>query len=186
MLVVGLFAPPSSAQAPPDLDRPKTKAEHDAAVKAQARYEAELAAREDDTDPEVETEIDLEELIDPEGPVLLLQTLRSHDQYNTTIYGLDDRYRGVHGGRLVVFVKEADIARLGLADGQFVDLVSHFHDVERRVRGFRIVAYPTPVGCVAAYYPETNPLIALGHRSIEAGTPASKSVPVTLEPTAFD
>ena len=126
------------------------------------------------------------ELIDPEGPVLLLQTLRSHDQYNTTIYGLDDRYRGVHGGRLVVFVNEADIARLGLADGQFVDLVSRFDDVERRVRGFRIVAYPTPVGCVAAYYPETNPLIALGHRSIEAGTPASKSVPVTLEPTAFD
>jgi len=126
------------------------------------------------------------ELIDPEGPVLLLQTLRSHDQYNTTIYGLDDRYRGVHGGRLVVFVNEADIARLGLADGQFVDLVSHFDDVERRVRGYRIVAYPTPVGCVAAYYPETNPLIALGHRSIEAGTPASKSVPITLEPTAFD
>ena len=126
------------------------------------------------------------ELVDPDGPVLLLQTLRSHDQYNTTIYGLDDRYRGVHGGRLVVFVNAADLARLGLADGQFVDLVSRFDDIERRVRGFRIIEYATPVGCVAAYYPETNPLIALAHRSIEAGTPASKSVPITLEPTVFD
>lgn len=123
------------------------------------------------------------ELVDPDGPELLLQTLRSHDQYNTTIYGLDDRYRGVHGGRLVVFVNPHDIERLGLADGQFVDLVSHFDGVERRVRGFRVVPYPTPTGCAAAYYPETNPLIALAHRSIEAGTPASKSVPVTLEPT---
>jgi len=119
-----------------------------------------------------------------DGDRLLLQTLRSHDQYNTTIYGLDDRYRGVAGGRMVVFVNVADIARLGLHDGQLVDIVSHFDDGERRVSGFRVVPYPTPVGCIAAYYPETNPLIALGHRSIEAGTPASKSVPVTLEPGA--
>jgi len=126
---------------------------------------------------------DAPELVDPAGDQLLLQTLRSHDQYNTTIYGLDDRYRGIHGGRLVVLVNAADIARLGLAEGQFVDLVSRLGGVERRVRGFRVVAYPTPVGCAAAYYPETNPLVALEHRSPEAGTPASKAVPVTLEPT---
>ncbi|MFN8053124.1 MAG: FdhF/YdeP family oxidoreductase [Acidimicrobiales bacterium] len=113
---------------------------------------------------------------------LLLQTLRSHDQYNTTIYGLDDRYRGISGGRLVVMVNPTDIERLGLRDGQLVDLVSHFPDGERRVRDFRVVAYDTPPGCAAAYYPETNPLIALDHRSIEAGTPASKAVPITLEP----
>ena len=114
---------------------------------------------------------------------LLLQTLRSHDQYNTTIYGLDDRYRGISGGRMVVMVNADDIERLGLHDGQIVDLVSHFTDGERRVSGFRVVPYPTPVGCAAAYYPETNPLIALEHRGEESGTPASKAVPITIEPT---
>ena len=124
---------------------------------------------------------DAPESVDPDGPQLLLQTLRSHDQYNTTIYGLDDRYRGIHGGRMVVFVNPGDIARLGLHDGQIVDLVSHLGGTERRVSGFRVVPYPTPPGCAAAYYPETNPLIALEHRSPEAGTPASKAVPVTLQ-----
>ncbi|MEZ5323216.1 MAG: FdhF/YdeP family oxidoreductase [Microthrixaceae bacterium] len=113
---------------------------------------------------------------------LLLQTLRSHDQFNTTIYGLDDRYRGVRNGRMVVFVNAVDLARLGLYEGQLVDLVSRFDDVERRVEGFRIVCYDTPAGCAAAYFPETNPLIAVSHRSPEAGTPASKAVPVFLEP----
>ena len=80
-------------------------------------------------------------------------------------------------------VNPVDIDRLGLHNGKFVDHVSHFADGERRVTGFRVVSYPTPVGCAAAYYPETNPLIALDHRSMEAGTPASKSVPITLEPT---
>ena len=74
--------------------------------------------------------------------------------------------------------------RLGLHDGQLVDLVSNFSDAERRVSGFRVVSYPTPVGCAAAYYPETNPLIAVHHRSIEAGTPASKSVPIRVVPAS--
>ena len=95
----------------------------------------------------------------PEGR-LLLQTLRSHDQFNTTIYGLDDRYRGVKGGRRVVFVHPDDIAALGLTDGGHVDLVSEWEDGERRVPEFRVVAYDQPRGCAAAYYPETNPLIA--------------------------
>jgi formate dehydrogenase major subunit len=118
----------------------------------------------------------------PEGR-LLMQTLRSHDQFNTTIYGLDDRYRGVSGGRRVVFVHPDDIAALGLADGAVVDLVSEWTDgVERVAPGFRIVAYDQPRGCAAAYYPETNPLIPLDSTAEGSNTPTSKSVIVRLEP----
>ena len=113
---------------------------------------------------------------------LLLQTLRSHDQYNTTIYGFDDRYRGLSGNRRIVMVNPDDIADLGLRDGDRVDLVSVFSDRERRATDYRVVAYPTPRGCAAAYYPETNVLIPLDHQSPEAGTPASKAVPIRLEP----
>ena len=100
----------------------------------------------------------------------MLQTLRSHDQYNTTIYGLDDRYRGVKGGRRVVFVNPADIEAFGLSDGDRVDLVSEFTNgdgelQERTAKDFMVVAYSTPVGNAAAYYPETNPPCAAGsHR----------------------
>lgn len=112
---------------------------------------------------------------------LMLQTLRSHDQYNTTIYGFDDRYRGISGDRHVIMINSADIAELGFRDGDVVDIVSTFPDRERRAAGYRIVDYPTPRGSAAAYYPETNVLIALDHRSAEAGTPASKAVPIRLE-----
>ncbi|QBR92453.1 FdhF/YdeP family oxidoreductase [Nocardioides euryhalodurans] len=118
----------------------------------------------------------------PEGR-LLLQTMRSHDQFNTTIYGLDDRYRGVKGGRRVVFVHPEDIAALGLADGGYVDLVSEWDDGERRAPEFRVVAYDQPRGCAAAYYPETNPLIALDHVAEGSNCPSSKSVVVRLDPT---
>jgi anaerobic selenocysteine-containing dehydrogenase len=113
---------------------------------------------------------------------LVLQTLRSHDQYNTTIYGKDDRYRGIHGGRRVVLVNEADIAALGYADGDLVDLVSEFRGAERRAESFRIVSYSTPKGCAAAYYPETNVLVPLDSVADTSGTPTSKSVVVRLEP----
>ena len=118
---------------------------------------------------------------------LVLQTLRSHDQYNTTIYGLDDRYRGVRGGRRVVFVNPDDIATMGLAEGQRVDLVSEYADrhgrvQERRAEDFLIVPYPTPVGNAAAYYPETNPLVPLDHVAAESNTPVSKAVVIRLEP----
>ncbi|MER6996415.1 FdhF/YdeP family oxidoreductase [Streptomyces sp. NPDC000410] len=117
----------------------------------------------------------------PEGR-LLLQTLRSHDQYNTTIYGLDDRYRGIKGGRRVVFVNPADARELGLADGAYTDLVSEWQDgVERRAPGFRVVHYPTARGCAAAYYPETNVLVPLDATADTSNTPASKSVIVRLE-----
>lgn len=117
---------------------------------------------------------------------LVLQTLRSHDQYNTTIYGLDDRYRGVKGGRRVVFVNPEDIARFGLSAGDRVDLVSEFTGAdgvlqERRVADFLIVAYSTPAGNAAAYYPETNPLVALDHVAARSNTPVSKAVVIRLE-----
>jgi formate dehydrogenase major subunit len=115
---------------------------------------------------------------------LLLQTIRSHDQFNTTIYGLEDKYRGIKGGRRVVFVSPDDLEELGLVDGQPVDLVSEWHDgVERRATAFRIVAYPTARGCAAAYYPETNVLVPLDSTADISNTPTSKSVIVRLEPT---
>ncbi|GAA0278242.1 FdhF/YdeP family oxidoreductase [Streptomyces polychromogenes] len=120
----------------------------------------------------------------PEVPAgrLLLQTLRSHDQYNTTIYGLDDRYRGITGGRRVVMVHPDDAAELGLADGSYTDLVSEWKDgVERRAPGFRVVHYPTARGCAAAYYPETNVLVPLDSTADTSNTPASKSVVVRFE-----
>ncbi|MEV7419992.1 FdhF/YdeP family oxidoreductase [Streptomyces sp. NPDC089919] len=120
----------------------------------------------------------------PEGR-LLLQTLRSHDQYNTTIYGLDDRYRGITGGRRVVMVHPEDAAALGLADGAYTDLVSEWKDgVERRAAGFRVVHYPTARGCAAAYYPETNVLVPLDSTADTSNTPASKSVVVRFEPAS--
>ncbi|MGW3265656.1 FdhF/YdeP family oxidoreductase [Streptomyces sp. NPDC001056] len=117
----------------------------------------------------------------PEGR-LLLQTLRSHDQYNTTIYGLDDRYRGITGGRRVVLVHPEDARALGFAEGTYVDLVSEWRDgVERRAPGFRVVLYRTARGCAAAYYPETNVLVPLDATADTSNTPASKSVIVRLE-----
>lgn len=120
----------------------------------------------------------------PEGR-LLLQTLRSHDQYNTTIYGLSDRYRGIENARRVVMVHPADIERLGLQEGQIVDLVSEWetdgHVDERRAPDFRVVAYPTARECAAAYYPETNPLIPLNSVADISNTPTSKSVVVRLD-----
>jgi formate dehydrogenase major subunit len=118
----------------------------------------------------------------PEGR-LLLQTLRSHDQFNTTIYGLDDRYRGVSGGRRVVFVHPADIQALGLAADDVVDLVSEFDEEERRAPAFRVVAYDQPRGCAAAYYPETNPLVPLDHVAEGSNCPSSKSLVIRLEHT---
>jgi molybdopterin-dependent oxidoreductase alpha subunit len=126
----------------------------------------------------------------PEGR-LVLQTLRSHDQYNTTIYGLDDRYRGVKGGRRVVFVNPADIASLGLTEGGRVDLISEFTDAaghveERRAKDFLVVPYATPVGNAASYYPETNPLVPLDHTAAKSNTPVSKAIVIRLEPAGID
>ncbi|MGZ4468375.1 MAG: FdhF/YdeP family oxidoreductase [Nocardioidaceae bacterium] len=126
----------------------------------------------------------LETLEVPAGH-LLLQTLRSHDQFNTTIYGYDDRYRGIKQGRNVVFVNPEDITALGLADGQRVDLVSVTDDGrERRLPGLRVVSYPTTAGCAATYYPEANVLVPLDSVASESNTPTSKSIVVRLEPAS--
>jgi anaerobic selenocysteine-containing dehydrogenase len=121
----------------------------------------------------------------PDGR-LILQTMRSHDQYNTTIYGLDDRYRGVKGGRRVIFCHPDDITAAGFHEGERVDLVSEWpladgSTQDRRAEDFRLVGYPTPRGNAAAYYPETNPLIPLDHVAFGSNTPVSKAVTIRLE-----
>ncbi|WP_439692644.1 FdhF/YdeP family oxidoreductase [Curtobacterium sp. SP.BCo] len=123
---------------------------------------------------------ELEHVERPEG-TLLLQTLRSHDQYNTTIYSLNDRYRGIKKGRHVVFVNPDDLAELGLSDGEHVDIETVWDDdVERVLRGYRIVAYPSARGCAAAYFPEANVLVPLDSAAKGSNTPVSKAVPVRL------
>ncbi|WP_077284923.1 FdhF/YdeP family oxidoreductase [Cognaticolwellia aestuarii] len=116
-------------------------------------------------------------------PVLTLQTLRSHDQYNTSIYGLDDRYRGIHGQRKVVFINDEDMANQRLQDGDLVSIVTVSNDnITRSVSGFRVVRYQIPAGCIAAYYPETNPLVPLESVADDCGTPTYKSISVILKP----
>lgn len=116
----------------------------------------------------------------PEGH-LLMSTVRSHDQFNSTIYGLDDRYRGVRDGRRVIFMNKEDIRELGLADGELVDIVSVWKDGERRAPTFRVVEYDHAKGCVSTYFPEANVLIPLDSTAEESNTPVYKSVLVRLE-----
>lgn len=119
--------------------------------------------------------------------VLQLVTLRSNDQFNTTVYGFDDRFRGVKGTRMVVFMNAGDIAALGFQDGAFVDLTTAMDDaVERTARGFRIVPYDIPAGCIGAYFPEANALIPLAHHDKQALTPAYKATPVRLAPSRLN
>jgi len=114
--------------------------------------------------------------------LLVMMTTRSHDQYNTTIYGLDDRYRGVFGLRRVVFINRADRERLGFAEGERVNITSVWEDdVTRHVQDFLLVDYDIPAGCLGAYYPETNPLVPLESIGDRSGTPTSKSIPVLLQ-----
>jgi molybdopterin-dependent oxidoreductase alpha subunit len=127
---------------------------------------------------------ELEALERPAGR-LILQTMRSHDQFNTTIYSLNDRYRGIKNGRDVIFVNPDDLTELNLEDGQRVDIFSEWKDEPDRVlRDYRIVSYPTAKGCAAAYYPEANVLIPLSSAAVGSNTPVSKAVIVRLEPVA--
>ena len=119
--------------------------------------------------------------------VFTLATVRSHDQYNTTIYGMDDRYRGVFGQRRVVFIHPDDLQHIGLQAGDWVDITSVFTDQDggttpRRVQGFKLVAYDIPRGCLASYFPETNALLPLSSFAQTARTPTSKAIPVVLTP----
>jgi anaerobic selenocysteine-containing dehydrogenase len=107
-------------------------------------------------------------------------TMRSHDQFNTTIYGLDDRYRGIRNGRRVVFLNPDDIRLDGLHDGQTVDLISHFEGEERTAHRFTIVSYSIPRRCAATYYPETNVLVPVRSFADKSNTPVSKSVVISI------
>ncbi|MDB4958651.1 MAG: oxidoreductase alpha (molybdopterin) subunit [Myxococcales bacterium] len=113
---------------------------------------------------------------------LRMMTMRSHDQYNTTIYGLDDRYRGIRGERRVVFVHPADIVELGLVERQLVDLVSEWHDGERVAERFIVVPYDLPRRNCATYFPETNVLVPVDSVADRSNTPTSKSVIIRIRP----
>lgn len=114
---------------------------------------------------------------------LLLTTLRSHDQFNTTIYAFGDRYRGIHGSRRVILMNPKDIRARAFQAGQVVDITSHYTDGERSAKRFIVVPYPIPKGCVAAYFPEANPLVPIDSKADKSDTPTSKSIIVSLEKT---
>jgi molybdopterin-dependent oxidoreductase alpha subunit len=122
-----------------------------------------------------------EDPMDADGKLLRLTTMRSHDQYNTTIYSLNDRYRGVFGGRMVAFMNQADMQARGIAPEALVEIESLAEDGKRRiVRDFHAKPHNIPAGCIGAYYPETNPLLPLAHHDVKSGTPAAKSIPVLV------
>jgi anaerobic selenocysteine-containing dehydrogenase len=111
---------------------------------------------------------------------LLMMTLRTHDQYNTTVYGLDDRYRGIRGGRRVVLLNAEDMKERGLEAGQVVDLTSHFEGQQRVAHRFVVVPYDIPRRCAATYFPEANVLVPLDSYAEKSRTPTSKSVIISL------
>jgi molybdopterin-dependent oxidoreductase alpha subunit len=115
----------------------------------------------------------------PDGHYLMM-TIRSHDQFNTTVYTQNDRYRGISKSRMVVFMHPDDIAKAGLKEDQMVRITSRNGDDVRIMEGFRVVPYAIPLGCVATYYPETNPLIPVKHVAEGSNTPAYKSVVVSI------
>jgi molybdopterin-dependent oxidoreductase alpha subunit len=129
---------------------------------------------------------------DPDMPargadILDLITLRSNDQFNTTIYGYDDRFRGVKGTRMILFMNAADIARIGTRDGASVDLSTPSDDgFTRTVKGLRVIAYDIPTGNCGGYYPELNPLIPLWHHDEQSKTPAAKAIPVRITPSTLE
>nr|WP_275902298.1 FdhF/YdeP family oxidoreductase [Myxococcus vastator] len=113
---------------------------------------------------------------------LLMMTIRTHDQFNTTVYGLDDRYRGIRNGRRVVLLHPADMKAQGLAADQLVDLRSHFEGETRLASGFRVVPYNIPRGCAATYFPEANVLVPVNSFAEKSRTPTSKSVVISITP----
>jgi anaerobic selenocysteine-containing dehydrogenase len=115
---------------------------------------------------------------------LLLTTVRAHDQFNTTVYAPNDRYRGVRNGRRVVFMHPDDMQERGLAAEMAVDLTSHHDGAERHARKFRVVPYDVPRGCAAAYFPEAHVLVPHDHVAAGSNTPASKAIVVTISRSA--
>jgi len=123
----------------------------------------------------------LDEKLLPLGQ-FLLTTLRSHDQFNTAVFALNDRYRGIRGERRVILMNPQDMQQLGFVAGQPVDLASTETDRPRLGRLFHAIPYNIPRGCAAAYFPEANHVVPLGHTDSESSTPASKGVPVIIRP----
>jgi molybdopterin-dependent oxidoreductase alpha subunit len=124
---------------------------------------------------------ELEPVVRPAGR-LILQTMRSHDQFNTTMYSLNDRYRGIKNGRDVIFVNPEDLTELGLNDGDRVDIFSEWKkEPDRVLRNYRVVSYPTSRGCAAAYFPEANVLIPLDSVAAGSNTPVSKAIVIRLD-----
>jgi len=113
----------------------------------------------------------------------LMTTVRSHDQFNTTIYGLSDRYRGVYNGRRVIFMNEDDVRAAGLQQGQLVDLTSYHRNETRIARHFMVAPFKIARGCTATYFPEANVLISVNSSADRSNTPASKSVLISIEPS---
>jgi len=114
---------------------------------------------------------------------LVMTTIRTHDQFNTTIYGNDDRYRGIHNGRRVVFLNAEDMRDRGLVEQQLVDLTSHYRGEQRTIKAVRAIPYDLPRRNAAMYFPESNALVPLGQRARGSMTPASKSVIVSIAPS---
>ncbi|MBL8628306.1 MAG: formate dehydrogenase, partial [Rhodospirillaceae bacterium] len=113
--------------------------------------------------------------------VFTLMTFRAHDQYNTTVYARNDRYRGITNERRVLFINAEDLRALNFAPDDVVDIATVWHDSRERVaKGFRLVPYDIPAGCLGAYFPETNVLVPLDNHGPRSGTPSSKNIPVTL------
>ncbi len=114
----------------------------------------------------------------------IMMTIRSHDQFNTHIYGLDDRYRGIYNGRRVIFMNPQDVEQAGLTQGQFVDLTSYFGDgEERRAKHFQVAPYPIARGCTATYFPEGNVLVPINSVADRSNTPTSKFIVISVEPS---
>jgi molybdopterin-dependent oxidoreductase alpha subunit len=113
---------------------------------------------------------------------LLMTTIRSHDQFNTTVYDTNDRYRGISGSRRVILMNEADIAGRGLKQGEVVDITSHFEGETRRAESFIVVRYPIPKTCAATYFPEANPLVPINSVAEKSNCPTSKLVKITVAP----
>ncbi|MGV3599556.1 MAG: FdhF/YdeP family oxidoreductase [Dyadobacter fermentans] len=123
----------------------------------------------------------------PETPVLkpgelMMMTIRSHDQFNTTVYGLNDRYRGIYNERRVILMNSKDIQERGLQNGDLVDLHNHFDGIERVAHQFVVVEYPIPEQCAATYFPETNVLVPITSVAEKSNTPTSKMVILTVKP----
>ena len=110
----------------------------------------------------------------------MMMTIRAHDQFNTTIYGLNDRYQGIYNERRLIFMNQAEMNVCGLNEKDVVDIFNHDDSIQRVAHRFLVIAYPIPGGCYATYYPETNVLVPINSVGVKSNTPTSKKVRVTI------